>query len=42
VDYRNVKKDPKLMQEFLGLSKGSREVPLIVEGSNVRVGYGGT
>lgn len=30
------------MQEMLTLSKGVRKVPVIVEGTKVSVGYGGT
>jgi len=42
VDYRNVKKSSAHMAEFLGLSKGSRDVPLILDGGRVTVGYGGS
>lgn len=30
------------MEEMLGYSKGVREVPVIVEGQKVSVGYGGS
>jgi hypothetical protein len=30
------------MKEMLGLSKGSREVPVIVDGQKVTIGYGGS
>ncbi len=30
------------MEEFLQLSGGARDVPLIVDGGKVTVGYGGT
>jgi hypothetical protein len=42
VDYRNVKKNPSLMKEFLEVSGGQRDVPLIIDGSRVSVGYGGS
>lgn len=29
------------MEEMLKLSKGTRKVPVIVEGENVTIGYGG-
>jgi glutaredoxin len=37
-----VKKDRKRLEEMLTLSKGKRQVPVIVEGDQVSVGYGGT
>jgi hypothetical protein len=37
-----VKTDAAAMRRFLELSGGSRQVPLIVEGGRVTVGYGGT
>jgi glutaredoxin len=37
-----VKKDRKRLEEMLTLSKGKRQVPVIVEGEKVTVGYGGT
>jgi glutaredoxin 3 len=40
--YVNVKKDASGLQEMLKLSGGRRQVPVIVEGENVTVGYGGT
>jgi glutaredoxin len=30
------------MKEMLGFSKGSREVPVIVDGQKVTIGYGGS
>lgn len=41
-DYVNVKKDPAGLQRMLGYSHGRREVPVIVEGGKVTVGFGGT
>jgi len=40
--YIDVKSDPAGLQEMLKLSGGARQVPLIVEGKNVTIGYGGT
>jgi len=37
-----VKKDPKILDEMLKLSKGKRSVPVIVEGQKVTIGYGGS
>jgi hypothetical protein len=38
----NVQKDPAGMKEMLRYSKGSREVPVIIEGQKVTMGYGGS
>jgi glutaredoxin len=38
----DVKKDAPGLQEMLRLSGGKRQVPVIVEGEKVTVGYGGT
>lgn len=40
--YRNVQKDKAAMQEMLSLSRGRRDVPLIVEEGKVTIGYGGS
>ena len=42
VEYVNVKKNPADLQRMLEYSKGRREVPVIVEGSTVTIGFGGT
>jgi hypothetical protein len=42
VDYRNVKASPDALAEMLRTSGGEREVPVIVEGGRVTVGFGGT
>ena len=42
MDYRNVKKSSKLLDEMLGHSRGARKVPVIVEDGHVTIGYGGT
>jgi glutaredoxin len=41
VQYLNVKDDPKELQEMLKLSKGLREVPVIVERGAVTIGWEG-
>ena len=40
--YINVKKDPAELERMLGFSGGKRRVPVIVEGSKVSIGFGGT
>ena len=40
--YRNVQKDRAAMAEMMALCKGRRDVPVIVEGAKVTVGYGGS
>jgi len=40
--YVNVKKNAADLQRMLGYSKGRREVPVIVEGDRVTIGFGGT
>jgi len=40
--YFDVESDSKKMEEMLRFSKGVRNVPVIVEGSKVTVGYGGS
>ena len=42
VRYINVKKNPAELQKMLDLTRGSRQVPVIVEDGNVTVGFGGT
>jgi hypothetical protein len=37
-----VKKNAADLQRMLGYSKGRRDVPVIVEGEKVTIGYGGT
>ncbi len=41
MDYRNVKGSAADLQEMIKVS-GGRDVPVIVEGDKVTVGYGGT
>jgi len=38
----NVKADAEGMKAMLKASKGKRDVPIIVEGGKVTVGYGGS
>ena len=40
--YYDVRSDPGKLEEMLRYSKGAREVPIIVEGDKVTIGYGGT
>jgi len=40
--YYDVKADRTKLDEMLSHSKGDRRVPVIVEGDNVAVGYGGS
>jgi len=42
VTYVNVKKDAAGLARMLELSHGKRQVPVIVEGDTVTIGYGGT
>jgi hypothetical protein len=40
--YRDVQGNPAAMTEMLSLCKGRRDVPVIVEGGEVAIGYGGS
>jgi glutaredoxin 3 len=40
--YANVKKDPAELERMLALTRGVRQVPVIVEGGKVTIGFGGT
>ena len=40
--YVNVKKDAAALQRMLGYSNGLRDVPVIVDGDTVTIGFGGT
>lgn len=40
--YVDVKKDRAELERMLGYSKGRREVPVIVDGDKVTIGFGGT
>ncbi|MGR3219601.1 MAG: UXX-star selenoprotein family 1 [Candidatus Anammoxibacter sp.] len=41
-EYINVIGDSASMQKMLGFSGGKRDVPVIVEGEKVTIGFGGT
>jgi glutaredoxin 3 len=41
-EYRNVKKDPTELSRMLQFSGGRRDVPVIVDGDRVTIGFGGT
>jgi len=41
-EYYDVKADSSRLDEMLKYSKGDRRVPVIVEGDNITVGYGGS
>jgi hypothetical protein len=42
VIYRDVKEDAQAMQEMLQLTQGNRQVPVMVEGDKISIGFGGT
>ena len=42
MDYRNVKKSAPDLSEMMKHTGGEREVPVILEGDTVTIGYGGT
>jgi glutaredoxin len=42
VEYVNVQKDKAGLERMLKYSKGSREVPVVVEDEKVTIGYGGS
>ena len=41
-DYVNVKKNAADLERMLEFSKGRRAVPVIVDGDQVTIGFGGT
>jgi glutaredoxin len=41
-EYLNVKKDKSALARMLEFSKGDRRVPVIVDGGEVTIGFGGT
>lgn len=41
-EYVNVRKNPADLERMLAFSKGRREVPVIVDGDTVTIGFGGT
>jgi len=42
VDFRDVVANPDLLEEMLTVSEGKRQVPVIVDGEKIQIGYGGT
>jgi len=42
VEYRDVVTDAQNMDDMLKVSQGVRKVPILVEGENVTIGFGGT
>jgi len=42
VIYRDVKEDPQAMAEMLRLTQDNRQVPVLVEGEKISIGFGGT
>jgi glutaredoxin 3 len=40
-DYFDVKQDPSRLAEMLKYANGQRQVPVIVQGGKVTIGYGG-
>lgn len=42
MDYRDVIGDRSLLDEMLGHSQGRRDVPVIVDGGKVTIGFGGS
>jgi glutaredoxin 3 len=42
VEYVNVRNDPAGLRRMLEVSKGRRDVPVIVEDGKVIVGFGGS
>ena len=42
MEYRNVLNDPASFSEMLRLAGGRRDVPVVLEGGKVTVGYGGS
>lgn len=42
MEYKDVVVDPSLLDEMLTHSGGERDVPVIVDGGKVSIGYGGS
>lgn len=40
--YRDVTRDKAAMAEMLSAARGRRDVPVILEGDRVTIGYGGS
>jgi len=41
VIYRDVKVDAQALEEMLQLTQGKRQVPVLVEGEKISIGFGG-
>ena len=41
-EYVNVKQDRAALDRMLAITKGRRDVPVIVDGDTVTIGFGGT
>ncbi len=41
-EYLNVKKDRAALERMLALTDGRRDVPVIVDGAKVTIGFGGS
>ena len=41
-EYVNVKKDRESLDRMLAFTKGRRDVPVIVDGDSVTIGFGGS
>jgi glutaredoxin 3 len=41
-EYINVKKRPDGLEQMLAYTNGKRQVPVIVDGKSVTIGFGGT
>jgi hypothetical protein len=42
VIYRDVKEDAQALAEMLRLTEGNRHVPVMVEGDQISIGFGGS
>jgi hypothetical protein len=42
VIYRDVKEDAQAMAEMLRLTQGNRQVPVLMEGEKISIGFGGS
>jgi len=42
VDYRDVVQNPGLLDEMVKVSRGKRQVPVIIDGEKIKIGYGGS
>jgi glutaredoxin len=42
VRYRDVKADAQALEEMLRLTSGNRQVPVLVEGEQISIGFGGS